>query len=406
MNTPFKTSANKTIPLSTPSIRGNEWAYIKECLDTNWVSSAGAFVNRFESDFAAEIGCQHAIAVVNGTAALHLSLLAIGVKPGDEVLVSDLTFISPANTICYAGAKPVFVDASPHTWQMDPALIHTFLHDNCENRDGNIFNKLTGRRIAAILPVHILGHPVDMEPLIELAQAFGLPIIEDATESLGARYKNQTVGTLGDISCFSFNGNKLMTTGGGGMVVTDNPEMAAQVRHLSTQAKLDPIEQIHDEIGFNYRLTNIQAAMGCAQLERLDEHLTAKRQITKRYDAAFATLGGIEPMPRADWAESACWMYTIQISKNRFGVDRGELFKILKENGVETRPLWQPMHLSPAHQDATILGDGSISAGLYRECLSLPCSVELSIAQQDCVIELVMSAKRSADFIKSKTGEY
>jgi len=395
MNTPSEMTETKSIPLSVPSISGNEWAYIKECLDTNWVSSAGPFVTRFETEFAEAIGSRHAVAVVNGTAALHLALLAAGVGPDDEVLVSDLTFISPANAVHYVGAAPVFVDASPQTWQMAPALIADFLENQCEDRDGATVNRRTGRRVGALLPVHILGHPVDMDPVLEIAGRFRLPVIEDATESLGARYKDRMVGALGDIACFSFNGNKLMTTGGGGMVVTDNAEWSDRVRHLSTQAKQDPVEHVHDAIGYNYRLTNIQAAMGCAQLERLDQHLAAKRRIAARYDEAFASLEGIRAMPNADWAASACWMYTVAVDAPAFGMDRSCLMRQLREQRIEARPLWQPMHLSPAHQTAQVLGDGRVSKDLYESCLSLPCSVDLGAEQQEFVIDVITQAHRS-----------
>src|SRR3972149_6950111 len=210
------------IPLSVPQLVGNEWKYVKECLDTNWVSSVGSFVDRFEQTMASYIGCRKAVATVNGTAALHVALQVAGVQADDEVLVSDLTFIAPVNAIRYLGAWPVFIDAAADYWQMDPQKVRDFLDKQCLWKDGQLRNKSTGRRVSAVLPVHILGHPVDMDPIVELARKYQLKIIEDATECLGAKYKGRMVGSHGDISCFSYNGNKIITTGGGGMIVTDN----------------------------------------------------------------------------------------------------------------------------------------------------------------------------------------
>src|SRR5439155_7054592 len=267
------------LPLCVPHFRGNEWRYLKECIDTGWVSSVGAYVDRFERAVAARAGTRHAVAVVNGTSALHLALLAAGVGPDDEVLVSDLTFIAPANAVRYAGAWPVFIDAESAAWQIDVQKLADFLHKECDRRGGIVRNRATGRRVRAVLPVHVLGHTCDMDPILEIARRFELPVIEDATECLGADYKGQHAGALGDMGCFSFNGNKLITTGGGGMVVTDNAAWATHVKHLSTQAKADALEYEHDEVGYNYRLTNIQAALGVAQMEVLDEHIAAKRRI-------------------------------------------------------------------------------------------------------------------------------
>jgi len=269
------------VPLCVPEIRGNEWRYVKECLDTGWVSSVGAFVERFEKDMARQAGARHAVAAVNGTAALHVALLVAGVKPDDEVLVSTLTFIAPANAVRYAGAWPVFIDAEPDYWQMDPQRVADFLEKECRLEKGELRNRSTGRRVKAIIPVHILGHPVNIKPILELARKFSLLVIEDATESLGAKYEGRPTGSLADMACFSFNGNKIITTGGGGMITTDNEAWARRAKYLTTQAKDDPVEYIHNEIGYNYRLTNMQAAMGCAQLEQLDDYVVKKRHIAK-----------------------------------------------------------------------------------------------------------------------------
>jgi perosamine synthetase len=386
----------KMIPLCVPEIRGNEWEYVKECFDTNWVSSAGAFVDRFQTDVAERVGAGHAVAVVNGTAALHLALRCAGVGPGDEVLVSTLTFIAPANAVRYLGATPLFVDAEPDHWQMDVELVADFLERGCERRGGELVNRSSGRPVRAIVPVHILGHPVDLDPLLELAERFDLAVIEDASESLGATYKGRSVGALGDAGCFSFNGNKLITTGGGGMLVSNDTELCERARYLSTQAKDDPLEYIHETVGYNYRLTNVQAAMGCAQLEQLDDYVAAKRAISARYREAFAEIDGIEPMQEASWATSAEWLFTVRIDPARVGLDRRGMYELLAAEKIQARPLWQPMHLSPAHAGSQVLG-GEVAHRLQQECLSLPCSVGLAPDDQARVIDTIRQAVETSE---------
>lgn len=378
------------IPLSVPELSGNEWQYIKECLDTGWVSSVGSYVDRFEQQLADHVGAKHAVATVNGTAALHISLLTAGVEPDDEVLVSNLTFIAPANAVRYAGAWPVLIDAEPEYWQMDPEKVVDFLKQGCKWAKGELRNRATGRRVKAILPVHILGHPCDLDPIREAAHDYELPVIEDATESLGAKYKDKPVGRLGDIACFSFNGNKIITTGGGGMIVTDNEDRSRRARYLTTQAKDDPVEYIHREIGYNYRLPNIPAAMGCAQMEKLDDYIAAKRRIAAAYDAGFSDLPGITPMREAPWAYSTYWLYTGLIDEDQYGMDSRELLQRLEEAGIQSRPLWQPLHLSSVYRGCQCLG-GEVSERLNRRALSLPCSVGLSKSQQGRVINSIRS---------------
>lgn len=376
------------IPLIVPEIRGNEWHYVKECLDTNWVSSVGAYVERFESEMALRTGTKYAVATVNGTAALHIALLVAGVKPDDEVLVSTLTFIAPVNAIRYVGAWPVFVDAEPEYWQMDPRRVVDFLDKECIWRDGALYNRRTGRRVSAIIPVHILGHSVDMDPIQEVARKYGLNMIEDATEGLGAQYKGRTLGALGDIACFSFNGNKIITTGGGGMIVTDNEEWAKKAKYLTTQAKDDPIEYVHNEIGYNYRLTNLQAAVGCAQLEQLDAYVAAKRRIAERYGKALERVPGITPMQEAPWAISTFWMYTVLVDEEKYGMGSRELLQELGKRKVQSRPLWQPIHLSPAHAGVAVVA-GSVADRLFKNGLSIPCSVGLTRESQDWVVSQI-----------------
>jgi perosamine synthetase len=381
------------VPLCVPELRGNEWTYVKECLDTNWVSSVGTYVDRFERAVADRVGVAHAVATVNGTAALHIALQLAGVRADDEVLVSTLTFIAPANAIRYVGAHPVFIDAEPEYWQMDPAAAARFLERECELRDGELRNRGTGRRVSAIVPVHILGHPVEMGPVLELARRYGLKVIEDATESLGAEWEGRPTGQFGDIACFSFNGNKLITTGGGGMLVTNDDALARRARHLTTQAKDDPIEYVHGEVGYNYRLTNVLAAMGVAQMEVVDEYIQAKRAIAVRYAAGLRDVPGITLMREAPWARSVFWLYTVLVDERAYGIDSRALLRALGERKIQSRPLWQPLHLSGAHRGESAT-ECPVAERLNREALSLPCSVGLSESEQARVIEAIRESAR------------
>lgn len=381
------------IPLSVPHLAGNEWSYIKECLDTGWVSSVGKFVDRFEHEFAQKVGAKAAVACASGTAALHVSLLVAGVKPDDAVLLSTLTFIAPANAIRYVNAWPVPMDVEPRYLQMDTAKLATFLEDGCRWENGTLREKVTGRRVSAIVPVHILGHPCDMDPILALAEKFGLAVIEDATESLGSSYKGRATGTLGRLGCFSFNGNKIITTGSGGMIVTDDLALARHAKHLTTQAKQDALEFVHDEVGYNYRLSNISAAFGVAQLEKLDEYTADKRRIAARYDSAFTELRGLRTPETAQWAKSNEWLYTVRVDSKLFGMDSRALMRHLRSLNIETRPLWQPMHRSPAHPD----GHGARcdeADRIHAEALSIPCSVGLTPEHQERVIDAIRTASR------------
>lgn len=379
------------IPLSVPELRGNEWRYLKECLDTNFVSSVGPFVGRFEAAMAGRIGVRHAVATVNGTAALHVALRVAGVEAGDEVVVSTLTFIAPANAVRYLGAWPVFMDAEPRYWQMDVTKLAAFLAEGCSHSAGVLRNRRTGRRIRALLPVHILGHPVDMDPLLELARRYQLAVIEDASEALGALYKSRPVGSQGDIACFSFNGNKIITTGGGGMIVTNRADWADKAKYLTTQAKDDPLEYRHNEIGYNYRLANLAAALGVAQMELLDDYVAAKRRITAYYTAAFRDVPGLTCISEADWAASTFWLFTVRIDRARFGLGSRELLKFLAGRDIQSRPLWQPMHRTDA-QAGAMAWQCEVADQVCAECLCLPSSVGLTESQQEAVIAAIQAA--------------
>jgi perosamine synthetase len=325
---------------------------------------------------AAYVGCKYAVATVNGTAALHTSLLVSGIKPDDEVILPTLTFIAPANAVRYVGAWPTFLDVEPQYFQLDPDKLEYFIKKQCKRSRRGLINKATGRRVSAIMPVHILGHPVYMNSVNTLAREYDLRLIEDATESLGAKFKGKMVGKLGDIACFSFNGNKIITTGGGGMIVTNNREWAQKARYLTTQAKDNELEFVHNEIGYNYRLSNVAAAIGCAQMEQLNGYIAKKREIAAGYASGLAGIEGIKLMNEAPWAFSTYWLYTVLIS----GGSRATL-KRLADAGIQTRPLWQPMHMSPAHR-ASFRNDCFVSEKLYMDALSLPSSAGLSDEDQ------------------------
>ncbi|HTA38639.1 MAG TPA: LegC family aminotransferase [Candidatus Acidoferrales bacterium] len=380
------------IPLCVPEIRGNEWAYVRDCLDTGWVSSVGSYVTGFEDALAKAVDGAHAVATVNGTAALHVALMCAGVEADDEVLVSDLTFIAPANAIRYAGAHPVFIDVEPEYWQMDPAAVERFLTGECEWDGATLRDRATGRRVRAIVPVDILGSPADVDPIVAVAKRFGLAVVEDSTESLGARYKDEPAGKRADVSCFSFNGNKLITTGGGGMIVTADGEIAKRARYLTTQAKDDPIEYEHGSVGFNYRLTNVQAAIGVAQLEKLDEYVAIKRANAARYTELLAEVPGIAPMREAPYARSAFWLYTILVDESAFGISSRGLLRALAAANIQARPLWQPMHRSRAHAGERAFG-GEVADRIHRDALSLPSSVGLTPAELETVVAAIRASR-------------
>ena len=402
MNHKLNPIEKNVIPLCAPSIVGNEWKYVKDCLDSGWVSSVGEYVQRFEDAVADYLGRSHAVACINGTAALHTAVLVAGIQPNEEALVPALSFAAVANALRYAGAWPVFIDVDPDTWQMDPQRVKDFLNKECRFIDGKWENRHTHRVIKAILPVHILGHPVDMDPVLKLGKEFGLTVIEDAAESLGALYKDCKVGNLGDVAVLSFNGNKTITCGAGGMLVTNNETFAERARYLTTQAKDDPVEYIHHEIGYNYRLSNLHAAMGLAQMECLDEFVQTKRKIARRYQKDLQDIPGISFLVDQPWARSSCWLYTVLIDQKNFGMASRQLLNYLKEEFIQCRPLWHPLYRLKPFQGC-YADKISVADRLYKEGLSLPSSVGLSEENQDRVIEvIVQTAKRKKVFLALK----
>lgn len=377
------TAIKSTIPLSEPEISGNEWKYIKDCLDTGWVSSVGSYVNRFEEMVASYIGAKYAVAAVNGTSALHISLIVAGVRPDDEVIVPALTFIAPANAVRYCNAHPVFMDCYPDTLCMDIGKLAGFLASECEQHaDGSTYNKKTGRKIKAVIPVHIFGHPADMDSLLELCKKNNIDVIEDATESLGSEYKGEKTGSFGEIGCFSFNGNKIITTGGGGMAVTDDENIAKRIRHLTTQAKSDQFEYDHDEIGYNYRLTNIQAAMGVAQMEKIDDFISIKRKNAALYRGLLSGVDEVKFMWEKEWVQSNFWFYTVKVPKDH----KKALMEYLLSKNIQVRPIWKLIHTLPMYHDCQSYRiENAVEA--YDKSINIPCSVNLTSRDIEIVIE-------------------
>ena len=364
-------------PLHQPRFAGKEWDYVKECLDSTFVSSVGGFVTRFEQQMAAAAGTAHAVAVINGTAALHVALLLAGVGPGDEVLAPALTFVATANAIHYCGALPHFVDSDPVTLGLDPERLAEHLGATAERRDGKTVNRRSGRRIGAVVPMHTFGHPVEMEPLLALAEEWGLPVIEDATESLGSRYKGKPTGCWSRLAAFSFNGNKIITTGGGGAITTDDEGLARAAKHLTTTAKLaHPWAFVHDRVGFNYRMPNLNAALGCAQLEQLPDFLAAKRALAERYRRALADVPGVDFVGEPPHARSNYWLNALLLEEEHAG-ERDRLLRRCNEEGLACRPAWTLMHHLPMYRDCPRM-DLSAAESIERRLVNLPSGAGLA----------------------------
>jgi len=377
-------SKNSFIPLSVPCIEGNAWKYVKDCLDTGWVSSAGKYVETFEQKICACTKAGYAVAVSNGTVGLYISLKLAGVEPGDEVLVPALTFIAPVNAIRYLGAEPVFMDCDDFM-NIDAVKTGEFLRSGCRSTKKGLVNKTTGRHVKAILPVHVFGNPCDMHSIMKLARGNGLKVIEDATESLGSSYtdgayKNKFTGTIGDFGVYSFNGNKIVTTGAGGMIVTNNAVMAEKAKYLTTQAKDDAVRYLHNEVGYNFRLTNLQAALGIAQLERLPAFIKRKKVNYAAYKRHLAGIPGLTLLGIPKYAHPNYWFYSILVDKFIYGMDRERLMGELDRAGIQTRPVW---HLNNFQKP--YMGNQAYkvekAVWFWERVLNLPCSADLTPAQ-------------------------
>jgi perosamine synthetase len=370
--------ALRMIPVYEPLLDGNEQNYVQDCLATGWVSSLGKYVNRFEDNFAAYCGVQHGVSVSSGTTALHLSLVALGIGPGDEVIIPAFTLIVSANVVIQTGARPVLVDVDERTWCMDVNQVEAAITP----------------RTRAIMAVHVYGHPCEMDALVELAERHGLFLIEDGAEAHGAEVRGRRVGSFGIANCFSFYGNKIITTGEGGMVLTDDDALAERLRLLRSQAFQEP-RFVHEYMGFNYRLTNVQAAIGCAQLEQLDSRIEAKRSIAQTYLDLIAGDLRIQVPYEAPWAKNVYWMFGIVLDES-FGADRQQVMRQLRENGVETRSFFCPMHWQPVFQTGNdprfpdCSGSFPVSERLWLNGLYLPSGPSLTESDVSEIVEKLM----------------
>jgi perosamine synthetase len=372
------------VPLSVPHLNGNELKYVKECLDTGWISSAGEYVNRFENMVAEYASAKYGVACMNGTVGLHIAQILCGISADDHVIAPNITFIATLNAIKYTGASPILIDVNPLNYQMDLALLQTFLDENAvqkSDENGNYFVlNSTNKRIKAIMPVHVLGNMGDLDKLQQIAAKFKLEIIEDSTESLGSFYKGKHSGTFGKMGVFSFNGNKIISTGGGGVIVTDDEELAKKAKHLTTQAKASQMEYIHDEIGYNYRLVNVLAAIGVAQMEEFPKLLENKRKMDAFYRNELNGVGDIAFQEVSNDVQANCWLFTFKTGKMR------ELLTFLNENGVQSRPFWMPMNQLPMFKDDIYVSKSNQSEVIYSQCISIPSSAGISQNEMQYVV--------------------
>lgn len=368
--------AERPVALHAPSFSGRALDNLRDCIETGWVSSNGAYVNEFEQTTAAYTGAAHAVAVVNGTAALHVALRLVGVGRDDEVVMPSLTFVATANAATYQGAVPHFVDVEPTTMGLDPAKLDARLETIGDRREGGLYNTQTNRRIAAIVPVHAFGHPADLDSLLAVADKHGVPIVEDAAESLGSTYKSRHTGTFGRLGILSYNGNKILTTGGGGMILTNDPALADEARHLTTTAKAPhPYEYVHDRAGYNYRMPNVNAAIGCAEMKQLDTAVAAKRRLHARYTEAFAQLDDIDVFTGPHHAESNCWLNALVLAPGCAEL-RNEAIESLNEAQLQARPIWRPMHTLAMYRECPA-DDLSATTDLAARVINVPSSAHL-----------------------------
>lgn len=364
------------VVLHEPWFAGNEWLYVKECLDSSFVSSVGKFVDRFEVELAAYTGSHRAIAVANGTAALHVALQLVGVTRDDEVLVPAFSFVATANAVAYCGAIPHFVDSEDSTLGVDPVALREYLRRITEMRGGLCVNRATGRVIRALVPMHTFGHPTDIESLLGVASEFGIALVEDAAESLGSTIGGRHMGTFGRLGTLSFNGNKTITTGGGGAILTNDPELARHAKHLTTTAKVPHRWAfVHDEVGFNYRMPNINAALGCAQLEQLPALVEAKRALYLRYEASFRDVQGVRLMAEPEGSASNYWLQTLILDPEMSGA-RDDVLTATNDAGLMTRPAWTLLHRLPAFLSSPRM-ELPVAEALSDRIVNIPSSAQL-----------------------------
>jgi pyridoxal phosphate-dependent aminotransferase EpsN len=370
----------KRILLSVPHMGGAEERYVREAFETNWLSTVGPNVDAFEAEFSRRVGLP-AVALASGTAAIHLGLRLLGVGEGDEVLCPTLTFVASVNPVVYLGARPVFLDSDRATWNLDPTVLEDALRDRAR----------ANRLPKALLVVHLFGQSADLDPILELCGRYGVAVLEDAAEALGTLYKGRPAGTVAPVGAFSFNGNKIITTTGGGMLVAHDDAWVRKARFWSTQARDPGIAYEHSEMGYNYRMSNVIAGIGRGQLEVLDDRVARRREIAFRYRDAFADLPGIELMPQAEYGFHTNWLSCFLVDPTAFGATRDELIAALDRANVEARPVWKPMHLQPLYRDAERYG-GDVAADLFARGVCLPSSSNMTDDEQDWVIAAVRAA--------------
>jgi perosamine synthetase len=372
------------IPLSIPNLNGNEWQYVKDCLDPGWISSAGAYVTKFEEAIKNYTGVKYAIACMNGTAGLQVSLNLAGVTPNDIVIAPNLTFVATLNAITYSGAQIALIDVCEDSWQMDIALLQNWLENNTITKfiNGKPVTReiASGKKIGAIMPVYVLGGFIDIDKLLEISATYGIPLIEDSTEALGSFKNGKHAGSFGLTGVLSFNGNKIISTGGGGMILTNDKDIASRAKHITTTAKTDPLDYFHDEVGYNYRLVNVLAAIGVAQMENFENILKRKKEIDALYRSDLKGVGDIKLQENDTDSDPNCWLFTFRTKKMR------ELLNHLNNNNIQSRPFWTPMNNLPMYKDLTYITKKDISNKIFKECISIPSSSNLTTEDQHKVI--------------------
>ena len=373
----------KPILLSTPHMGDREHQFVTEAFETNWIAPIGPHVDAFEQEFCRAVGSSHATAVSSGTAALHLALKLVGVGAGDEVFCSSLTFSASANPIAYLGAKPVFIDSDRLSWNMNPDLLQAALEQRAK----------VGKLPKAVILVHLYGQSADIDPILAACQQYGVPMIEDAAEALGATYKGRSPGTFGTIGIFSFNGNKIITTSGGGMLVSEDASITSKAKFLATQARDPAPHYQHSEIGYNYRLSNVLAGIGRGQLLVLSDRVAARRHNCEVYEKALGKLPGVEFMPEAPWGNATRWLTCLTIEPAAFGADREQIRLALAAEQIEARPVWKPLHMQPIFKDCDCFG-GEVAEDLFDRGLCLPSGSNLSDEDLDCVISAIVKCAR------------
>jgi len=380
------------IPLSVPYLNGRELEYVGNCIKSNWISSAGPFVGKFETAVSRYVKSKYAVACVNGTAGLHVALRLSGVRANDEVIVPTLTFIAPVNTVKYLGAEPVFMDCDNYM-NIDCEKLREFCSKECKVTKAGLENKRTGRIIKAVVPVHLFGNPCDMEKIVKIAAKYRLKVIEDATESLGSYYtkgiyRNKFTGTIGDIGVYSFNGNKIITSGGGGMLVTNNRALEEKARYLINQAKDDPVRYIHHEVGFNYRLTSLQAALGLAQFEQLKGFIKTKKENYELYKSLLRNINGLKIKEPPEGTSPNHWFYSLEVERGKFGMDKDTLIDRLRLKGIQIRPIWYLNHLQQPYRKNQAYKIEN-APKLWKRVLNLPCSVNLKGKEVRYIVSVI-----------------